>query len=296
MNATPPSGSGGLLAEHCLALLRAREGAAYVLERRLAGGRQGGAWLVRDAEKRPAVLKATVDPGLLARRRETSALVRALVARGYPTPAWIHDGVSEDGVAYVVSEYVEGSTPAWAEVDVRQLLDAIELQKRVAAPSAQTWSDYAQHVASDHSPTMRGLEGRGAAVERLLDRASCGLRSLGEIDLPRSDAVHGDLELGNTISVADRVVVVDIDACGPGTRALDHAWLYRDAARHGAADSVCSQIRAAGSAVAGEAVFRFCLVVACLELVAFVAAHGTAASLSVEADHARRCLERAARR
>lgn len=73
------------------------------------------------------------------------------------------------------------------------------------------------------------------------------------------------------------------------------ARLIRDLARHGAVDSVCSQIRAAGSTVAGETVFRFCLVIACLELVAFVAAHGTAASPSVEADHARRCLERAAR-
>lgn len=82
----------------------------------------------------------------------------------------------------------------------------------------------------------------------------------------------GDLETGNILLAWDSqtIGIIDIGACGPGTRALDYAWLLRDAWAHEADRATIALLRAMGENVAGPEVFAACLGLACVELIALV--------------------------
>jgi Ser/Thr protein kinase RdoA (MazF antagonist) len=265
------------------------------LERRLDGGHQGGAWLVRDADGTLGVLKTTPHEPLLARRPETTALVHALVAHGYPTPRWLRTGTTPDGVGYILSEYVDGRTPTWDDMTdelLDGLLAAVELQADIARPGSTTWSEYALSVVDADSPTLRLVAELGPSGAQL---AALAAESRPGVDLPRGDAVHGDLGIGNTILAGGRLHVIDVDACGPGSRALDLAWLHHDAVRHGADARHVDRIRAAGESVAGAGVHRFFVAVAGVEFAAFTVRSGgdeAAADAEHEAAIALRAIAR----
>lgn len=258
---------------------------------RLPGGLQGGVWLLESGSGRRLVLKTTTGEQLLARRDETTALVNALVRHGYPTPHWEHSGITATGVGYVVMSVAEGSTPTWDALDLPRLLDAIELQAGVAGPSASTWSDYALAVVSEDSDAIRTLRQAGDATGAVADEALALVDRLGPITLPRQDAVHGDMGLGNLlVGPTGQLSIIDIDACGPGTRAIDHAWLYREAITESAPSSAARMIRRSGEAAVGADAFRFLVTVACCELLAFQVRRRPAAAGDPRIEALRICM------
>lgn len=256
--------------------INGRLGTRYRLRAQLPGGRQGGAWVVLDPSTGGRhVLTWTTHPGLVARREQTAGLVAALHARGYPTPRWLHWGTLPGGVAFVIADLAPGRPGSWHEVPVRLVLEAVEQQAGLAGPSDDSWSHYLTSALTSGDGPRRDVLSIGSAARPFLDRIDEAAAPLPTVHLPTDDAVHGDLEVGNilvdTSRRADpRISIVDIDACGPGTRAIDYAWLYRDATSHGQTPASGS-IREAGRAVAGDEVWSCCLALACLELVAHVA-------------------------
>jgi len=113
---------------------------------------------------------------------------------------------------------------------------------------------------------------------------------LGGIVLPADDAVHGALGSYNILVDNDSIAIIDLGACGPGTRALDYAWLLRQAHHDPAPDHVVDRIRTAGQQVAGEEAFTVCLLAAVLEMVASAADHGHTEAAVQEVHRARLLL------
>ena len=265
-------------------------GTDYRLVRPLPGGRQGGAWIVTN-ENEPAgaecVLTWTLNSGLAARREETGWLVEKLRGRGYPTPQWRAWGAFEDGVAFVIADLFDGTTASWANLSAETLIDAVERQAGVACPTQGSWSGYMREVlSSDSGPRgdVATLGDDGAAFLHLIDAATA---SLDDTALPETDAVHGDLEAGNILLAHPQdptgpIGIIDIDACGAGTRAIDYAWLVRDATAHQAPEPTTTRLRQAGIAVAGPYVWAACVAFACVELVGFVARSGSHAGAAAE--------------
>lgn len=249
-------------------------GATFTLVRPLSGGRQGGAWVVSGTEGQCAVLTWSLNPGLARRREETITLVHQLVDVGYPTPAWVETGTLGTDLSYVIAQLAPGRHVTWAELPVEKVLAAIELQAGLAQPTQSTWSDYALTVLTDPDGPRGAVAALGTAGEEFLALVDAHLPDLGQTHLPVTDAVHGDMEVGNILVDDNRdIAIIDIDACGPGTRALDYAWLLRDAWTHRAKPCTIARIYEHGESVAGSDVFKACIAVACLELVAFVAHH-----------------------
>lgn len=246
----------------------------YELGDPLTGGRQGGAWTVRDAAATTRVLTWTVNAGLARRRDETTRLVGALIDKGYPTPTWRHSGAFDDGLTYVITDFMPGRTATWLSVPIEQVVAAVELQADVARPSGETWSGYVREALRPGSTPRRAVAELGHIGAQFLTHVDARLPDLTAVTLPKSDAVHGDLEAGNILVGRDAQTlgIIDMDACGPGTRALDYAWLLRDAWVHDADRAAIEVLETMGEDVAGPDVFAACLSLACVELVAFVAA------------------------
>jgi tRNA A-37 threonylcarbamoyl transferase component Bud32 len=102
---------------------------------RLDGGMQGGAWRVHDASGTPAVLKwINVDP------EEAAGVVEHARAAGYPTPAWLDHGTTDDGRHWCVQELVDGVPMRDLDVAGAHLVvELVALQRTITPPTARTW-------------------------------------------------------------------------------------------------------------------------------------------------------------
>lgn len=195
--------------------------------------------------------------------------------------------LAADGLAFVIADLFEGTTASWAGLSAESLIDAVERQAGLAPSGQASWSGYMRAaLGSEDGPRVdiASLGHEGAGFLHLIDRAT---GSLEDVVLPETDAVHGDLEAGNILVThpgdPNRPIgIIDIDACGTGTRAVDYAWLVRDATRHNAPESTTARLRRAGLDVAGSDVWAACVAFACLELVGFVARSGKGAGVGEE--------------
>ncbi|MGH3094751.1 MAG: hypothetical protein ACRDMV_01965, partial [Streptosporangiales bacterium] len=64
--------------------------------------------------------------------------------------------------------------------------------------------------------------------------------------------------------------VIDVDACGSGTRAVDYAWLLREAYVRRAEPEAIATIRGAGEAVAGPGVLAICAAATAFDITRFL--------------------------
>jgi aminoglycoside phosphotransferase (APT) family kinase protein len=91
-----------------------------------------------------------------------------------------------------------------------------------------------------------------------------------DVDLPGGDLVHGDFNTSNVLAQHGEISgVIDVDACGSGTRAVDYAWLLRGAYVEGAEPAMITTIRQAGEAVAGPGVLAICAAATAFDLTRF---------------------------
>lgn len=231
----------------------------WELGKRCTGGLQGGAWeLCEPDERRRAILKCSTRPRFYTHRR--AAAIAAIRAAGYPTPAWLAVGRT-DSDSYLVQEFVAGQPPGFTVDTARQLIDIIELQAGLAPDLDQDWSTY---VASDNGE-REYVHRVAPALVRQFDRITT------EVEIPGGDMVHGDFNTCNVLAVDRRVTgVIDADAFGHGTRAIDYAWLLREAFADGTDRAAADLVRKAGEAVAGPAVFARCTAHTALDIVRWV--------------------------
>jgi aminoglycoside phosphotransferase (APT) family kinase protein len=236
--------------------------AGFTVRGRCVGGMQGGAWLLERGQGR-AVLKVCRNASLAPRILKLKDVVARLRSFGYPTPAWLASGPTGDGSSYYIADFVPGiaSTPLTA-AKTRLLIETLESQAGLDPDPAHNWSDYV-------------LRPDPAGVPAALADTYLGLmRAAGQVRLPRADLVHGDFNSCN-IFLHDSAVsgVIDVEALGSGTRAVDYAWLLREAYVEDYGQEVIAMIRSAGERVAGPRVLAVCMAATVFDIVRFKLRH-----------------------
>lgn len=171
--------------------INAQHGTAFVLGSKFAGGYQGGAHeLVDPATSRRAVLKRAWVPRAVP-------IVEQLRAKGYPTPAWLCCGVAPDNTPYVVQAYMPG-TPMGrlTEAYLNQVFALNDLQADLRPAPA---SDDGTEGRYAHDVVFAGGSGWAANIRayspdaaRLLAALETVVRPYAAVQLPYTDAVHGD--------------------------------------------------------------------------------------------------------
>jgi hypothetical protein len=216
-----------------LGAVNAELGGWWRLERRLAGGWNEGAYLLRGAGFSRAVLKWRAhDPERLLSARE---LVEAARARGWPAPAWLAAGRAPGGEGWVVQEFIDGRPPPCLDDTVaEQMTGILGLQEAMFPGATGGWGQWAAGVVFEDWHGLR---------DRVASGVSGGSRIVAAVDaiagacppgpLSGQDLVHGNFNLANTIATPGRLWVVDVEGLGAGPRAYDLAEALLVAAGHG---------------------------------------------------------------
>lgn len=235
-----------------------------------------GAWQVSDPAGRRAILRC--NNGMAHRIARVPGIIDRIRAAGYPTPAWLAAGVT-DRTAYHIVDFVAGepmSTSTLTTSMAEQLVEVIERQIGLNPDPTQDWSGYVSACAfgetdNDPRPELRRI---GQPGRDLIEHFDAVLEPYRGLDLPADDLVHGDFNTCNVLSVNGQVsAVIDADACGSGTRAVDYAWLLREAYVRNADPQAIAAIRAAGEAVAGRAVLTICAAATAFDITRFQYRH-----------------------
>lgn len=244
-------------------------GTSFQLEGRLAGGFQSGAYRLRSPAG-PAVLKWSPDSSWADQVARAARSVSRVRSRGYPTPRWLAVGVSRGGYGYQIQDLVSGGTRERLTVDVAaSLIEVLELQAGLDPDPDRSWSGYvADWYVRQWAGTTATVAAMGSGGRSLVEASNALLARFDAPSSPAQDLVHGDFRLGNVLFDGEQVSgVVDIEALGSGSRALDYATLLD----HGEADEDAVQLLVvAGVEAAGPAAIAHCLVHVLLDLVMFM--------------------------
>lgn len=222
-------------------LSQAMGGAEITGLRRLSGGASRETWRF-DADGRPLVLqrqRAGDDRDMLGE----AAVVRAAHAGGVPVPLLLDARRRDDGVAFMISEEVDGETIA------RKLLrdDEFARAREVLVPQLGHAAARIHALDPEQLPHL--------AVQDEIERYTELLDALGEphpvLELVRrwllghrpaagrQAVVHGDFRLGNVIVGGDGLrAVIDWELAHLGDPMEDLGWLCVKAWRFGGPEPV----------------------------------------------------------
>jgi hypothetical protein len=263
------------LARRMVREINDNHGLRFMLRGRCQGGMQGGAWKLVDTAGRQAVLKwRDSNPG--SRIPRLMDAVDRIRSAGYPTPAWIASGFTTAGSPYHLQEFVPGHPSPLTARTAALLIEVVERQAGLDPDPIADWSRYvsSQVRDDDGDGPRRFLRGLGRPGEDLLAHFDHVLDRFGSVRLPTGDMVHGDFNSCNVLTHGGRVSgVIDIEAFGSGTRAIDYGWLLREAYVEGAERDAIRMIRHAGDSVAGPGVFATCVAATAFDIVRFQALH-----------------------
>jgi hypothetical protein len=257
-----------------LSYVNAVHALSYRFVRRLAGGVQSGASEVCDPDGRRAVLKWSTDRSWAEQVVRAGPAVERARAAGWPTPRWLAVGVTPDGHPYQIQEFVDGRPIGRLDAaGVRQLLDLVDGHAGLDPDPGRNWSEWVTDVV------FRGRDGARDAARRvdasaagLVDRFDGLCAEYRGYRLPAADLVHGDLNPGNVLVAGGRIVgVIDVEAIGSGTRAVDLVGLLRTAYAQEADPATLATLGRAAVAAAGPAGLVLCAAVGFFTLTVFVA-------------------------
>jgi hypothetical protein len=294
----PGAGGRAAVAAEILSAHNRCSGTAYEVVREFEEGLHG-AFEVRDAagraggQPRRAVLKVDARLSFARHGGRLVPVAERARAAGYPTPAVISWGRTADGTEYYLQELVPGEPLPRLTVDaLGQLLALNDLQAGVPLDTDQDWSGYVWRVVfAGESGWAPALRSHSRATEALLAAVEALVRPLRDVPLPSTDLVHGDFATWNVLALEGRVTaVVDLQAAGRGTRAIDLArvlgWEYGDT-DEGMRRRLIDRLLLA----AGPRGTTLCLAYTVVDLVAFAVLHGTAPRVEESARTGRRLLD-----
>lgn len=275
-----------------------RHGTVYRLAHRLPGGTRG-AYELMTAQGERAVLKCATHPQRTDQLRRTALIVARLRAVGYPAPAYLLVGAMPDGTSYYVQEFMparplEQITPPILD----PLLAVNDLQGGHRLAVEQNWSTYVRRVVfAGESGWAGALRGYSAATADLLTAVEQTTRPYSAAVLPVTDIVHGDFGQDNVLVDDGRITaVIDLEAAGCGTRAIDLAvllgWGY-DETTPVARARLLSRI----AEIAGPGGAAICLSYQIINMVAYAMGHHEPSGVAHRVqqswqslDGARRCV------
>lgn len=212
-------------------LINARLKTTYTVTTQFSGGQDQGAFRVTDASGTAAVLKISRNPRWADQVRRGQAATNHLRGLGYPVPEYkLVD--STDSGSYWLETLMPGGgaygNPTSAQVS--DVIRLIELQKgqMISDVQGQDWGWYISEVV------FRGEAGNVRALMRFSPETSAiaaaaeGLvMGLQGKMLPKTDLVHGDMNITQVLFDGDRVSgVLDWDQAGYGDRTIDLVGLW----------------------------------------------------------------------
>lgn len=236
------------------------------------GGMTRGAWRLHDPSGSSAILKLGSGFSLDHLRRAERA-VQNLRAHDYPTPEWLAVGELGDGTRYHMQDLLPGEPGDPLTADrARKLVQLLARHEGLDPWPDRDWNTYV-HETFDHA--KRELRREAPAANELVDKIDRLHKTLGSVELPNGDLVHGDFNSCNVMFHEGQITgVIDIEALGGGSRVLDHAYLFREAYAEGSKDpEIFHTIRTAGEAVAGKEAFAYCVAFNACEWLLWMAIH-----------------------
>ncbi len=263
------------IAVEATADLEERTGRPWRLGGQVTGGRQGGVWELTPGSQEsavpaaPVVLKVASDPAWSSQVVRAAAAVRTVLRAGYPTPSWVHVGSTSAGLGYQVQERVDGRPVSDVTAsEATELIRVIESQRGLDPDPDRCWSDFVVDQLTDRAGDLTAAaEWIGPAGNDLVRRCRLLAAECETVPWPRDDMVHGDFRPANVLFRDGGVqAVVDIEAIGSGTRAVDYATLL---SHESVAPDAVTMLVGAGVRAAGSAVFGACVAFAFLDLVRF---------------------------
>src|SRR5258707_1179043 len=184
------------------------------VERRLAGGWNEGAYLLRRPDGSRAVLKwRASEPERLLGAYERVEMARA---RGWPAPAWLAAGGAPGGGGGGGQGVIDGRPPPPLDDTVaEQMIEILGLQASLFPSEPGGWGQWAAGVVFEDWDGLRDRVASGipggrrivAAVDAIAEGCPPG-------PLSSQDLVHGNFNLANTIATPGRLWVVDVEGLG----------------------------------------------------------------------------------
>lgn len=246
--------------------------ARWCLDRALSDDTRGCTWALSDSSGKRAVLKWTSQRAWAPQVLRASETIVHARAHGYPTPAWLAVGVTQDGFPYEVQEWVLGSSPASLDAHVAALLAAVvALQAGIAPTTEQNWSGYAHRVVFENESRLHDdVAEFSEATRRVIDRIDQLCAEHRGHRLPDDDLVHGDLSWQNVLIEHSRISgIIDAEALGRGTRAIDLLTPLRQAYVLGSDEAVRAQLLEAAVTAADPGVLSVCAGSDAINILAF---------------------------
>jgi aminoglycoside phosphotransferase (APT) family kinase protein len=204
-----------------IAEVSAQLGGAWQLVRKLPGGLNQGAHLLRGPAGQMDVLKwHPAEPDRVA---AAAPVITAARDCGWPTPAWLAVGTTRSGSAWVLQEFVPGERPSRLDERVAALIvDVLEIQAGLGILAGPGWSQWAWGTVFEDwgalRATVRAGFPRGGEIVAAVDAIASSYR---QDPLDAADLVHGNFEMGNTLLDGNRLWLVDAQGLSGGSRAYD---------------------------------------------------------------------------
>ncbi|HUD10968.1 MAG TPA: aminoglycoside phosphotransferase family protein [Candidatus Saccharimonadia bacterium] len=217
--------------ESALELVNASENTTYTLNAQFSGGQDQGAFLLLNGDGKRAVLKLSRNPMWLSQVTRATAATSHLKALNYPVPTYIMSGSTDTGTYWLQSE-LPGSVlvgPPTVE-QVTDLMRLIDLQKGQAISDlqGQDWDWYiADVVFQGEDGMVRALMKFSTDTSALVADIEGLVVGLQNKVLPKTDLVHGDMNMGQVLFQGPAVSgVLDWDQAGYGDRTIDLVSLW----------------------------------------------------------------------
>jgi hypothetical protein len=217
--------------EEALELINAQEKTTYALNAEYSGGEDEGAVRVADAQGKRAVLKISRNPVWINQIQRAKAATDHLRVVNYPAPNYIAMGANERGTYWLQDVMPGAGVEGTPTVDqVRDLVRVIELQKdqAISEVQGQDWVWYIMDVVFQGSDGLvRALMQFSADTSALVSDLEGLVVGLQGKAVPKTDLVHGDLNIGQVLFSGQQVsAVLDWDQVGYGNRTIDFAALW----------------------------------------------------------------------
>ncbi len=250
----------------------------------LTGQLDGGAHVaygLADPGGRRAVLKRAARPQRPDQLARTVRVVDELRSVGYPAPAYLHVGRTPDGTSYYVQQFLEGEPVADITASLLdQILALNALQANRDARRLAGEQDWSRHVhsvvfggESGRTRTMRAMRAHSDDTAALLDAIQALIRPLSGVTLPADDIVHSDFGPGNVLARDGHVTgIIDLEAAGCGSRAIDLAVLLRWG-WEGAAPAERARLAEHITSIAGRAGAAICIAYQVIDIVEYAIEH-----------------------